>query len=321
MSFVTPAALWLLLVPAGLLVAYVVAQRLRRRYAARFTNLDLLASIAPKRPGWRRHISAALLLAGLVALVFAVARPETERRVPKEEATIVLAIDVSSSMQATDVSPSRIEAAQEAAERFAAKLPDGLQLGLVAFSGSASVVVAPTADHRAVADAVARLRLGPSTAIGEAIFASLDAVAATDQDAAAGDGTTVEKVPAHIVVMSDGTTTSGRPNSAAVAAAKEAGVPVSTIAYGTAEGTVQIQGRTISVPVDPDSLREIAQDTGGSFFEAASGDELHAVYDAIGSQVGYDTETQEITFWFAGIGLALGMLAAGAAIFWMSRIL
>ncbi len=320
MNFATPVALWLLLVPAGLAVAYVVAQRLRRGYAARFTNLDLLASVAPKRPGWRRHVSALLLLTSLAALVIAVARPQTEKKVPKDEATIVLAIDVSSSMQATDVAPSRIEAAQAAAERFAAKLPKKLQLGLVAFSGTASVVVSPTTDHQAVADAVERLKLGPSTAIGEAIFASLDAVAANDKDATATAGT-VKKVPAHIVVMSDGTTTSGRPNSEAVAAAKEAGVPVSTIAYGTAGGTVQIQGRTISVPVDADSLKQIADDTGGKFFEAASGDELNSVYDAIGSQVGYDTKTQEITFWFAGLGLALGMLAAGAAIFWMSRIL
>lgn len=322
MSFESPAALWLLLVPAALLAAYLLAQRLRPRYAARFTNLDLLASVAPRRPGWRRHVSAALLLGALVALAVAVARPMTDRRVPREEATVILAIDVSTSMQATDVAPSRLAAAQAAAGRFASRLPERLRLGLVAFSGSARLVVPPTDDREAVVDAIEALELGPSTAIGEAIFASLAALADVqggDADAAGGggvDGT----VPAHIVVMSDGTTTSGRPNAEAVEAAVDAGIPVSTIAYGTDAGVVEIQGRTISVPVDADALRVIADDTGGGFFEAASGDELNDVYDAIGSQVGYDTEPAEVTVWFAGTGLALAVLAAAASMLWMSRI-
>lgn len=312
MTFLSAGRLWLLLVPLALAAAYVAMQFLGRRHAVRFTNLDLLGSVAPKRPGWRRHVPAAALLLGLAVLAVGFARPAADRRVPREQATVIIALDVSQSMAATDVDPTRLAAAQDAARTFAASIPQPLRLGLVAFSGSAQVLVAPTTDRQQVEQGIARLTLGPRTAIGEAIFASLDAVAAA--------ATAPDPVPATVVLMSDGSTTAGRPNADAVKAAKDASVPVTTIAYGTDQGTVEVDGQTVAVPVDKDSLRAIAEDTGGRFFEAASGKELRQVYDDIGRAVGYDVEKQEVTAVFTGVGMLAVVIAASLSLLWMSRL-
>ena len=314
MTFLSPGRLWLLLLPLALVGVYVVAQRARRRYAVRFTNLELLASVAPRRPGWRRHVTAGLLVTTIALMTVAFARPAAEERVPREKATIVLALDVSTSMAATDVDPSRIVAAQAAAREFVEALPQPLELGLVVFSRSASVQVAPTADRDAVIRAIDALTLGPSTAIGEAIFASLGVLDTTARS------DTGDKRAAHIVLMSDGTTTVGRPNAEAVAAAAEAGVPVTTIAYGTDEGTVEVSGRTVPVPVDREALKEIADGTGGRFFEAADADELRAVYEDIGRVVGYDVEMREITVFFVGLALLAAFAAAAGSLLWMGRL-
>jgi Ca-activated chloride channel family protein len=315
-TFLAPGRLWLLLLPLALVAVYVVAQRARRRYAVRFTNLELLASVAPKRPGWRRHVTAGLLVATIALLTVGFARPATEERVPREKATVVLALDVSTSMAATDVDPSRIVAAQAAARDFVRALPQPLELGLVVFSRSASVQVAPTEDREAVVRAIDGLTLGPSTAIGEAIFASLGVL----EPQGVSDTGATDKAAAHIVLMSDGTTTVGRPNAEGVAAAVEAGVPVTTIAYGTDEGTVQVSGQTIPVPVDRDSLKEIADGTGGRFFEAADADQLRAVYEDIGRVVGYDVEQREITAVLVGLALLTAFAAAAGSLFWMGRL-
>ena len=312
MRFLEPGRLWLLLLPAALVVAYVLAQRARRRYAVRFTNVDLLASIAPKRPGWRRHVTAAGLLAALVLLTGGFARPVVERQVPKERAAIILALDVSTSMAAEDVEPNRLVAAQRAATEFAQSLPERLQLGLVTFSRSATLHVPPTTDRALVTGAIASLTLGSSTATGEAIFTSLSAIEAHFAD--------TEEVAAHVIVMSDGETTSGRPNAEAAAAAVAAGVPVTTIAYGTDEGTVTVGGQTISVPVDREALREIAETTSGRFFEAADADQLRGVYEDIGQVVGYDTEEQEVTDAAVGLALLAATAAAAGSLVWLGRL-
>lgn len=314
MSFLAPARLWLLLVVLALLVAYVVLQRRRPVYAARFTELDLLASLVPRSAAWRRHVPAGLLLVSLVALTTAFARPEADVEVPRERATVIVALDTSISMEATDVSPDRITAARESAATFVAGLPEAFNVGLVSFSGSASVVVPATQDHDLVVSAVRSLQLGPSTAIGEAVFASLEAIRAVPGEIGQ------EPPPARIVLLSDGTNTVGREVALAVEAALDAGVPVSTIAYGTPDGVVSVQGQLIPVPVDQQALERLAEATGGSSFTAESGEELSAVYEDIGSQVGTTTERREITAAFTGVALALAVAASAASLVWSARL-
>jgi Ca-activated chloride channel family protein len=316
LTFVEQTRLWLLLGVAALGVSYLVTQRRRSTYAVRFTNLALLDSVAPKRPGWRRHLPAVFLLLALGGMVGAFAKPARDVRVPRERATVMMAIDTSLSMEAKDVAPSRLKAAQNAAKDFINILPPRLNVGLVTFNGSAVVRVAPTQDREELLAAIDQLRLGERTAIGEAIYASLDAIKAAP---AAADG---KKVPARIVLMSDGETTSGRPDAQAAAAAKKANVPVSTIAFGTADGTIDLPGQEgpIAVPVNPEALAKVANATGGTAFTAATQDELKKVYEDIGSSVGYTTELKDITGTFVGGSLVVLFLAAGLSQLWFSRL-
>jgi Ca-activated chloride channel family protein len=314
-SFLAANRLLLLIVVALVAAAYVVLQvRGRQRYAVRFTNLALLTSVAPKRPGWRRHVPAALLVASLVGMVVSLARPARAELVPRERATIILAIDVSISMDATDVRPSRLTSAKAAATSFTEVLPDSINLGLVAFAGSARVVVPPTTERVPVTEAIDRLELAESTAIGDAILTSLEAIESLPE---AADG---QPVPAHILLLSDGETQVGTPNELAVEVARQAEVPVTTIAFGTPEGIITYQGQTIPVAVDETALAAIAEATGGSFFEAATTEELTSVYQDIGSSIGFETEQREVGSWFTGAAFALALLAAGTSLVWFSRL-
>ena len=313
-GFLAPTRLWLLVLPLLLLLTYIVLQRRRPANALRFSELELLASVVPRSAAWKRHVPAGLLLLSLVALTTAFARPQGEVEVPRERAVVVLALDVSLSMRATDVAPDRLTAAQDAASAFVEGLPDAFAVGLISFSGSATVVVPPSQDHAAVSTAVRELQLGPSTAIGEAVFASLDAIRSAT--AAAGG----EQAPARIVLLSDGASTVGRPPPLAAEAAREADVPVSTIAFGTPAGTVDIDGQRVPVPVDGPTLARLATATGGTAFAAESGEELTDVYGDIGAQVGTTTELQEITATVTGLALALAVAAAAASLAWSSRL-
>ena len=339
MTFLEPVRLLLLVLPALLAVAYLVALRRREQYAVRFTNLELLDKIAPETPGWRRHVPAVALLLGLVALTFAVARPAMAVQVPREQATVVLAVDVSLSMDADDVDPSRIEAARRAARSFVELAPDELEIGLVSFAGTAVPVLAPTTDRTAAIRAIERLVLGEGTAIGEGIYTSvrlIEATAAARLDADPGatptttvpaepddvgtDGETDDDPAAAIVVLSDGETTMGRPDLEAADAATAAGIPVSTVSFGTQSGVVFIQGETIPVPANNGALREVAETTGGEFFEAATGGELQEILDTVGSEVGLEEEQREVTHWFAGAGLVMVLLAAAGSLLWFARM-
>jgi Ca-activated chloride channel family protein len=315
MTFLAPYRLWLFAAVAVLVVVYALLQFRRRKYAVRFTNMALLDQVAPKRPGWRRHLPAIVFLMAISALVVGFAQPTKATKVPRERATIMMAIDTSLSMEATDVSPTRIKAAQAAAKEFVDQLPPRINLGLVSFNGNASVAVAPTTDRDAVKTAIDNLQLGERTAIGEAIFASLDAI----KTVPTADGA---DVPARIVLMSDGTTTDGRSNDSGVAAAKEQKVPISTIAFGTDNGTITIpqEPLPIPVPVDKAALKSIASDTGGQYYSAASEGQLKAVYDNIGSSVGYDTEQREISTWFIGAALLLLIVTGGFSLLWFQRL-
>jgi Ca-activated chloride channel family protein len=310
MTFLSGARLLLFLLLLVLVAAYLWRQRQRRRYAVRFTNIALLDSVAPKRPGWRRHVSAVAFALALSSLLVAFARPAHVTRVPAEKTTIVVAIDVSGSMAATDVVPSRLEAAKTAASAFVKLLPPNFDVGLVAFNQAASVLVAPTNDHALAVTAINNLQVGGGTAIGEAIFAALDSLAATPVPA---NG---QAPPARIVLMSDGATNSGRSNDDAAQAAGTSHVPVTTIAYGTDTGQLQLGNQVIDVPADKPALQRIANQTGGHFFQAASAGQLQQVYAAIRSAVAYRIQHRDISAWFLGLGLVLLAMAATASLVW-----
>jgi Ca-activated chloride channel homolog len=317
MTFLVAWRLWLLLGVGALAGAWVASLRRRRQDTVRFTNLDLLDKVAPQRPDWwRRHLPAALWLLALAVLVLGFARPARDVRVGRDRATVMLALDVSLSMEATDVDPSRLEVAQTAALDFVDGLPDGIDLGLVTFSGSATVAVAPSDDHEAVRRAIEDAELAEGTAIGEAIFAGLDAVAAAPPTEAG------EPRPGRLVVLSDGETTQGRPNEDAAAAAAEADVPVDTIAFGTPDGVVvdPASGMETPVPVAPEPLQDIAGTTGGEFFEADSLDALASVYEDIATAVGYETEQRDISAWFVGSSLLLLATAGALSLRWSQRL-
>jgi Ca-activated chloride channel family protein len=307
---------WLLAVLPVLATAgvYVWRQLRRRSYAIRFTNVDLLKTLAPKGLGYRRHLAAGAFLLTLLTLALAMARPSTDAKQPLERATIMVAVDVSLSMQSDDVAPSRIAAAQEAAKEFVKTLPDTYNIGLVAFAKAANVLVSPTKDHAAVTQAIDGLQLAEATATGEAVFTSLAAIQSVPADGAAGPP------PARIVLLSDGYRTAGRPIEDAATAAAGANVPVSTIAFGTDTGTVEIQGQTQRVPVDRPSLQKLAETTRGHYYEAASLSELKQVYQDMGSSIGFKTMPREITQWYVGIGLLFALAAAGMSLLWTSRL-
>jgi Ca-activated chloride channel family protein len=319
-TFLSPGWLWLLIAVAALLALYLVLQLRRRAYAVRFANLELLGKLAPKRPGWRRHLAFAALLLALVSLTTAMAKPTKDTKVPRDRATVMMAIDVSLSMRAEDVSPNRLEAAQAAAKEFVSLLPPRINLGLVTFSGTATVAVTPTTDRASVLRAIDNLELAERTAIGEAIFSCLDAIK-TFQAQLQGTDPSEGNAPARVVLMSDGSNTWGRSPEQAVGAAKQAAIPVSTIAFGTDTGYIDLEGQRVVVPVDHEKLREIADGTGGSYYAAASAEELSNVYRDLGSQIGYTTERREITTWFVGIGLLFAFAAAGVSLAWSNRLL
>ena len=307
---------WLLALLPVIAVAglYVWRQFRRRSYAMRFTNVDLLRTLAPKGLGWRRHAAAGAFLLSLAALGTAMARPSVDTEQPLERATIMLAIDVSLSMEADDVQPNRIEAAQEAAKQFVQELPATYNLGLVSFAKSANVLVSPTKDRSAVIAGIDGLTLAEATATGEAVFTSLDAIRSVPADGADG------APPARIVLLSDGYRTSGRSVEDASAAALAANVPVSTIAFGTDTGVVDIRGQLQRVPVDRLSLQQMAETTKGYFYEAASVTELKQVYEDMGSSIGFRVEPREVTQWYAGVALLFGLIAAGMSLLWTSRL-
>ena len=312
--FLEPWWLLALLPVIGIAGVYVWRQFRKRSYAMKFTNVDLLRTLAPRGLGWRRHAAAGAFLLSLIALGTAMARPSVDREQPLERATVMLAIDVSLSMEADDVQPNRIEAAQEAAKQFVKELPPTYNLGLVSFAKAANVLVSPTKDRSAVIAGIEGLTLAEATATGEAVFTSLDAIRSVPSDGADG------APPARIVLLSDGYRTSGRSIEDAATAASQANVPVSTIAFGTDTGVVDIRGSVQRVPVDRLSLQQMADTTKGYFYEAASVTELKQVYEDMGSSIGHRVEPREVTQWYAGVALLFGLIAACMSLLWTSRL-
>jgi Ca-activated chloride channel family protein len=307
---------WLLAALPVLAVAgaYVWRQWRRKAYAMRFTNVDLLKVLAPRGIGPRRHFAAGAFIAALLVLAAGLARPSVDTKEPLERATIMLAIDVSLSMEATDVAPTRIEAAKTAAAEFVKGLPATFNVGLVAFAKSANVLVSPTKERAAIQQGLDGLQLAQSTATGEAVFSCLDALRSVPADGTRG------LPPARIVLLSDGYRTFGRSIEEAAAAAQAANVPVSTIAFGTDTGMIEIDGQTQRVPVDRPSLQKLAETTKGHYYEAASISELKKVYQDMGSSIGYRTKPREVTQWYVGMALLFALTAAGMSLLWTSRL-
>jgi Ca-activated chloride channel homolog len=308
-SFQTPLLLLgLLLLPLGLVV-YALVERRRARAAAAWTAPATAASVVPRRPRWRRHVPPALCGLAMAGLIAALARPQVSVAVPAEQASIVLAMDHSGSMQATDVAPSRLAAALAAGEAFLDRVPERVRVGGVVFDHRAEAVQNPTTD-RAALRAALRAAMVPSggTATGEAIAAALALVRAPSGP----------QPPAAVVLLSDGESTSGRDPLAAAEEAGRRGIPVYTVALGTAAGTLP-DGEP--VPPDPAALQAIAERSGGRAYTAQEADALNAVYEELGSRVAEREEQREVTAAFAGGAILL--LAAGAALSlrWFRRLL
>ncbi len=304
-----PARLWALLAVPVLLIAYLGLLWLRSS-SRRRSGPSALDGLIRKQAAWKRHAAVAAAVLSLASLVIAWATPIGYTEVPRERATVIVAIDVSRSMMAEDVKPTRLAAAQSAAKEFLGMVPKGFNIGLVIFAGSSSLIVPPTTDRGAVAAAIDRLELAPSTAIGEGIYSSLDALDLVPSDPKDPDATP----PAAIVLLSDGESNMGRSSSGAAQAAKKRGVPIFTIAYGTATGYVVDRGQRMPVPVNHVELQRIADLSGGKKYSAASAGELKTVYEGIARSIGYERVQAEVTEKYAGYALLFGIVSALAAI-------
>jgi Ca-activated chloride channel homolog len=339
MSTVWPSFLWALLLVPVAVAAYLLGQRRRTRYAVRFTNLDLLANVVTRSPGWRRHLPPALYLLALTGLLLSLARPQAVTLVPKEQATVMLVMDTSGSMNATDVAPSRMISAEQAALTFVNQLPAKFRVGLVSFAGTAQILVRPTTDRVAVQDALASLNADGPTAMGDAIERALEA----RRPPPPGPTTTLrnqqftppsttappdpsKEPPMVVLLLSDGANTQGRTQPLDAARhARALSVPIFTIALGTDTGMVDIpdeqtgQLRRIPVPPDKFTLQRVADATGGRFFTAPSAKDLKAIYRDLGSKIGFVKQRQEITVIFAAAALLLLVAGAGLSLIWFSR--
>lgn len=309
MSFLHPYRLGLLVALVALAGAYAAVQVRNRAAAARYADPARRSALRPgARRGPSRHAGPALSMFALAALIVALAQPTRAEAVAREQGVVVLAVDVSASMSATDIAPTRLDAAIAGATDFVEGLPEGLHVGLVAFDGTARLAVAPTTDRDAVVAAIGTLTEGPGTAAGEGIATSLAAVEAALSPSLVASG---EDLPASIVLLSDGATTVGRSAVSAANEAAEVGVPVTTISFGTPEGTVTFDGETVQVPADPETMRAVAEATGARSFEATSAAELGDVYADIATAVGTTSEEREVTRTFMGLAV-ISLFAAGA---------
>ena len=354
MNFLAPAMLLgLLLIPVAI-GFYLWAQRRRSKYAVRFTNLDLLANLTPRRPSWRRHLPPILYLGAIAALLIGLARPTMVIATPREDATVILAMDVSGSMRATDVSPTRLDAAKASALSFIAQLPEGVRVGIVSFASEPVTLVSPTADRTQLKNAIDGLTARDGTAMGDALMQVLDIAekiqkdnaetpdasaapspAATPAPSSAPGASAAPSVPTDLpsgqplvaaILLSDGANSLGQAEPLdAAQRAKTLGVPIYTIALGTPDGQVTVQDQfgqdvTLDVPPDTKTLGQIASITGAKDFSAPTAADLASVYKSLESRIGYTEERQEVTFALVGAGLLLVVLGAGLSAVWFGRL-
>ena len=304
-----------LFVVLGLVALYIIMQLARQQRMLRFANMELLESVAPKMPTRWRHLSAILLVLSLLLFTIAMAGPTHDIRIPRYRAVVMLVIDVSQSMRATDVEPNRMVAAQEAAKQFADELTAGINMGLIAYAGTATVLVSPTTNRAATKAALDKLQFADRTATGEGIFTALQAIATVGAVIGGGDS----PPPARIVLFSDGKetvpTNPDNPKGAFTAArtAKDQGVPISTISFGTPYGFVEINGQRQPVPVDDTTMKKVAELSGGNAYNASNLQQLKDVYSTLQQQIGYETIKGDASVGWLRLGalvLALSALAA-----------
>lgn len=313
MTFINPWVLWLLLLVPALGALYLVMQQHRKSYAVRFTNLELLETVAPRRPGWRRHASPVLFLLTLILLIGAAARPVATVRIPREQASIMLVMDVSGSMAANDLQPNRIVAAKDAAGEFLDSLPGRMRVGLVSFSDYASLVTPLTTDKEVVGDALDRLRVQGGTAMGDGIAVALDQIELERQGG--------QQVPASILVLSDGETNRGVPPSQVAEAARAANVPVYLIGIGTEAGVLGRDGeRLVRIQLNRTELESIAQATGGRYFQSTTSESLEEIYRSVGSSLGFREERKELTPQVVGLAAVFLVATAALSLLWFQRL-
>jgi Ca-activated chloride channel family protein len=318
-SFAAPLVLLALLALPVLAVAYLREQRSRRAGAAAFASPAVQSSVAPRRPGWRRHLPMLALLLAVILLILAAARPQRTVAVPIERASIMLATDVSGSMTATDVKPSRLVAAKQAARRFVQQVPARVNVGVMAFNNTARILQSPTQDRAAVNDAINSMTPSGGTATGNAITTATNTLSRAP-------GQRGKRPPAAIVLLSDGASTSGSDPVVAAQAARKLHIPVYTVALGTQQGTITVPRRgggtvTQHVPPDPAALAQIARASGGAGFTAQTASGLKQVYAKLGSQLGHKDEKRQITTAFAGGAAALLLSGLGMSLAWFGRLI
>ena len=340
MNFLFPLGLWFILIVPILIALYVWAQRRRQKYALRYASLSLVKEAMGRGPGIRRHIPPALFLASMFFMMAAVARPVTVVKMPVQEGVVILAIDVSGSMQAEDLKPNRIEAAKEAAKAFVARQGEDVSVGIVSFSGDASLVQSPTTDHDLVVKAIDRLRPQRATAIGRGILTSLDAIFENDEEIppsvqalqrleasggqaplpSAPPGGTLN-APATIILLSDGQNNQFPAPLQIIGEAIGRGIRVYTVGVGSPEGTIlRLQGRQIRTRLDEATLKQIAELTEAEYYNASNSADLREVYEKLSTQLVLREQKTEVTSYLTAIAAVLSILAGAFSLLWFNRL-
>jgi Ca-activated chloride channel homolog len=327
MSFATPLLLLGLLVLPALVVWYVGRQHTRELAAAAFAAPRLAPSVLPEPPGWRRHAPLAAFALALALLVFAVARPRLTVSTTVAHLQTMLALDMSGSMQARDVAPSRAVAAQRAADVFVGRIPAQVGVGVMQFNQVPLVLAAPTRDHRAAIEALGRLRIGGGTAIGSAVDTALALLKPAADPGGQATVSTVDSASAAIVLLSDGKSTSGADPLAAARAARRAHIPIFKVAIGTPSGTIAVRRRdgtgvaTVPVPIESQELAEVARLSGGQTYTAADAGHLSAIYRQLGARLSHRSERRDLTPYFLGAGLVVLLLGGALSLTWFGRLI
>jgi len=335
-TFDTPMWLLVALAVPLLLGVHWAIQRRRMRYAISYSNTSVLASVATKS-SWRRGVPVALFALAFLVLALGMAKPQAEVAVPRDEATVILALDVSGSMAAEDVDPDRMTAAKAAASSFINRLPERFRIAVVSFNEVANVLAQPTTDRSSTLDALASLEAEGGTAMGQALIQSIELVeddrerlALPTPEVTPSPNTSPSPAPderervSAVLLLSDGYNTTGESPISAAAQASQLDIPVYSIALGTPEGVVTIPDqfgnqRLLPVPPDYRTLEAIASTTGGEYFEAPTDEDLQSVYASLGERIGYTTRPDEVTYAFAGLGALLLLLAAVTSLLWRGR--
>jgi Ca-activated chloride channel family protein len=330
MIFQWPLLLWLLLLVPALVLTYIIAQRRRQKFVIRYSSLSIVKQALARGPGLRRHVPPAFFIVGFAFMLIALARPTAVVALPSQEGTIILTIDVSGSMQADDLKPSRMDAAKEAAAAFVENQPAGVKIGIVTFSDNANIVQAPTADKQALLAAIDRLEPVRGTAIGRGLITSLDAIdplTAVGGASSSSTGAAPTPVPeghyepAIIILLTDGENNMFPPPLSVIDRVAERGIRVYTVGIGTAAGVIlHIQGRSIPTRLDEDTLKQIADLTKGQYYNATSASDLRAIYEKLATHMVIRSDEQEITFGFAGLAGLMLVCGGILSLLWFNRL-